>query len=129
MKRLIHAPTFTLAYLSTLSIAFFSPSVQPTVHANERSCPPVLGTATTGGAIRQQLEAIARCNATDSTSNIIKTSVDPTKATPPLKRNLNIDEAISEDSVYPTYCPGLPRGVKPGDLGFREALERCKYGS
>lgn len=36
--------------------------------AKTRSCPPNLGPATTGGAIRQQLEAQMRCNSSSKSS-------------------------------------------------------------
>lgn len=35
----------------------------------------------------------------------------------------------SVDSSYPDYCPSLPPGTKPGDWEYREALEKCLYGS
>lgn len=35
----------------------------------------------------------------------------------------------SVNSSYPGYCPALPIGTQPGDWDYREALEKCLYGS
>jgi hypothetical protein len=40
----------------------------------------------------------------------------------------NVDRPSVNDS-YPAYCPMLPLGTKPGDWEYREALEKCLYGT
>lgn len=42
----------------------------------------------------------------------------------------NAEKARSSvDGSYPAYCPSLPLGTQPGDWAYREALEKCLYGS
>ncbi|XGV94323.1 MAG: hypothetical protein ACAF41_00635 (plasmid) [Leptolyngbya sp. BL-A-14] len=44
------------------------------------------------------------------------------------RSRLTVDQP-SVDGAYPGYCPALPIGTQPGDWDYREALEKCLYGS
>lgn len=48
-------------------------------------------------------------------------TIDSHRARPSVSRSSLRDS-------YPSYCPSLPAGTKPGDWEYREALERCLYG-
>ncbi|QZZ22306.1 hypothetical protein J5X98_07960 [Leptothermofonsia sichuanensis E412] len=129
MKNLFYATTITLTCLSSVSVVFAGLSIRSTAFAAERACSSVLSPATTGGSIREHLEAIARCHSSGQSSSAGRSSFTQSKQMSPAEMNLIPGSSSNLEDIYPAYCSPLPGGVKPGDFAFREALARCKYGS
>lgn len=73
----------------------------------------------------------------DTTPTATKTDLLPAAPTSPALNSNAISsdrsrpsvDRSSVDGAYPGYCPALPPGTQPGDWSYREALERCLYGS
>lgn len=128
MKTLIYATTFALACVTSVSIALITSTSR--AYAADRSCLSSSGSATTGGAVRQQLVAIARCGSTPPSLNDVPTVLAlPKSATPKIMVN-EINSPRSDGSdVYPAYCAVFIGRLTPDDFGFYEALERCTHGN
>lgn len=70
-------------------------------------------------------------------SDSTKPTVTKTEALPetPTSPALDISKSNSQRSrpsvnnSYPGYCPALPAGTQPEDWEYRQALEKCLYGS
>lgn len=43
--------------------------------------------------------------------------------------NPRVDEITPNSNDYPAYCPTISSQLKPEDFEFREALQKCRYGS
>lgn len=133
MIKVAYSPS-TLAWMSSISIAVIGTLMSSTAFAAERSCSSMTVMATTGGAAQAQLEAIAHCQSTRSTPMNTRVSLSQPDdwsmpmQSEPMQPQLTQPDAKTEE-IYPAYCPPLPGNLEPGDFGFREALERCKYGS
>jgi len=114
---------FSSAFVEIGGLSGHSP-----VYANEASCSAVVGHATTGGAIRQQLEMMAHCNFAESLSSA-EISIEHTKNLDQSQVNLRVDKTTPARSSYPAYCPPISSELEPEDFAFREALEKCRYGT
>ena len=113
--------------LSTLlTTLLFSASLMPNAKAQMQASGFPAAFAIGSAAIADQ--------AMDDTNQptAAKTDVLPAAPTNPAPNSNAISSDRSRpsvDSAYPGYCPALPIGTKPGDWDYREALERCLYGS
>ena len=129
MKTLIYATTFILACVTSASISLIT-STTSRVYAADRSCLPSSSSATTGGAVRQQLVAIAQCDSTPPPFNNVPTVPALPKSTTPKIMVDGINTPRSDESdVYPAYCAVFVGRLTPDDFGFYEALERCTHGN
>ncbi len=129
MQKLISAATITLACISSISVSLLGSSIATKALAAEGTCSFLIGSTTTGGSAREQLDAIARCNSIRQPSAVAEPAIQPGTKMSSSKITPDIVQTESRDNGYPAYCTSLPAGVKPGDFAFREALELCKYGS
>lgn len=124
--RNMQATRTTQASIASISIAQTTASP-----SNSEVCQQTFRPATTGGAIREQLEAMTKCRLSSPQSSSSEPSSEQSKNTSPIVDDTNINTPGSsvDNSSYPAYCPALPPGVKPGDFEYNEALYKCKYGS
>lgn len=121
MKKLIYLTTTTLTLVSSISTALAIASVNSAAYADESTdsayCQKALKPATSGGAVREQLAAIAKCNSTTTTSS--------TSSVQPLKSSLitNYSANASNSCVIP------PTGTTGGSIRQNfEAATRCNSG-
>ncbi|NJP11737.1 MAG: hypothetical protein HC866_21565 [Leptolyngbyaceae cyanobacterium RU_5_1] len=127
MKTLIYTATVALACLSSVPLALASSSMGSAAYAAEQDCQVTSGSATAGGAIREHLEAIAKCGSMNQRLPETEASLDRGKTVSPSVSTTSMGK--SEPSSYPAYCPFLLGGAEPGEFGYHEALYKCRYGS
>jgi hypothetical protein len=129
MKTLIFTSTFTLACVTSISIALIT-STTSRAYAADRSCLSSSSSATTGGAARQQLVAIAQCDSNPPPLNNVPTVLAlPKSATPKIMVDGINTPRSDESDVYPAYCAAFVGRLTPDDFGFYEALQRCTRGN
>ena len=107
MKNVLCATIIAFAVASPLSATIVGGAIATAASAAEMACQTTLKPSTTGGMAREALDMAQNC----------QTSVSVERP------------AHMKDATYPSYCPTLPSWVQPGDAYYRDAAERCKYGS
>ena len=128
MKKMISAATITFACLSAITVGFAGSPIGSRAVAAEASCAFLSGSTTTGGSVREQLDAIAHCHTPSQPSVGAQPSLQPATKMTAIQIPSNAVRSSNQSSHYPAYCNPLPAGVNPGDFAFREALQQCKYG-
>lgn len=125
MKNMIYTVVLVMAGLSAVPVTVVSSAF----NANAESvCEFTTSSATTGGAIQQQIDAIARCNARMSATVVIETP----SAIPTSSSNLDTSHSMPvQETLDPNraFCPSIPRGASAEEFQYQAALERCKHGS
>ncbi|MDX2229519.1 MAG: hypothetical protein NW220_07770 [Leptolyngbyaceae cyanobacterium bins.349] len=128
MKRILYTITLVLTSFATLPVTLSGASLQTTAQATEAICEPTTRAAVTGGAIQQQINAIARCQSSHLIERVTETSHFTQKNTlnQPNPILANPQNEIDENRLF---CPSIPLNASPDDLQYKLALERCKYGA
>jgi hypothetical protein len=114
-----------------LTSLLFSAALTPHAMAQKQKTSIPLGLALSSASIPKQAAADTT-QPTDTKSDIVPEA--PTSPTPNVspvnseRSRPKVDRPKVDDS-YPAYCPPLPRGTIPGDWDYREALEKCLYGT
>jgi hypothetical protein len=115
----------TSIYAALLAIVATSTSVIPASATTAESCLSTPQPATTGGAIRQQLEMMARCKTENQPSTNLSTQ-QPT--TLPVVKSINVNGSNSNtDTSTQNGCRTVPlAGVTGGAIRQQlEALQKC----
>lgn len=128
MTKLIYAATVTLACITSISTTLVGSSIGSKVLAAEGTCSFLTGSTTTGGSVREQLDANAHCNSSNQPSAVAEPSIQQGTKMSSIKTMPDAVQSSNQDNGYPAYCPALPAGLNPGDFAFQEALATCKYG-
>lgn len=123
MKTLLCAATIAFTVASSLSATIMGGAIAPAAFAAEMACQTTLKPSTTGGMAREALDMTQTCQMTQSEQDGVR-PVSMIQPSASVERPSQM-----EDTTYPGYCPTLPSWVQPGDAYYRDAIERCKYGS
>ena len=124
MKRLIYTASFALAFFAAtpVNLVMSNPS-------SSDACQQAIRPATTGGAIREQLEAVAKCKS-QPTANSQTTTPQSTPVTRAKTTNNQEQVRSSSSRSTPDTCSPLQAtGTTGGSV--REALEamaKCRSG-
>ncbi|MGA7933026.1 MAG: hypothetical protein WCA35_05560 [Kovacikia sp.] len=94
MKKLIYAAAMTLACVSSVPASLVGLSINSAALAAENSCSSINSGTTTGEAVRERLDVIARCNPSSQSS---MTSLGQTKGVLPSVQNPN-------QQAKPSFC-------------------------
>lgn len=128
MKRTLYPMALVLASFAIIPVTLIGTSSDSIAHAADEICDPLVSLAATGGAIQQQIDAIARCKSvrptgigTETSELIQKNSLNPSNSI-----LANPQNQIDENRLF---CPSIPLNASPDDLQYKLALERCKYGA
>lgn len=135
MKTLTHATAFMFAVVSSISVTSAIASIGSVASAAEPdsvACQQVFRPATSGGAVRDQMVAIAKCNSEGQRSTYTGTSIEQPKSASPDASTPNVTR-VNPDSNKPdlrTCPPSIKIGTTGGSVReYLEALQKCKYGS
>ena len=134
MKTLTRTTAFMFAVVSSISVTSAIASTSSVANAAESdsaACQQVFRPTTSGGAVREQLTAIAKCNSEGQRSTYAGTSVEqPKSASPNASTNVT---GVNADPNKPELrsCPSV---FKTGTTGGSvresfEGMQKCKYGS
>lgn len=120
MKKLVYITTATLVLVSSISAVLAIVSTSSAAYAGETSdsayCQKAFKPATSGGAVRERLTAMAKCNSTNTISN--------TSAVQPLKSSLTTNSTNASN-----VCVIPPAGTTGGSIRQNfEASTRCNSG-
>jgi hypothetical protein len=127
MKKMIYAATVSLACLSAIPATLSSTSLTSTADAAEEACELTSSAATTGGAIQQQMNAIAPCHVRTPANTATEVfRLTETMPANPVKADTRNDQAGLDENR--SFCPAIPKGATADDFQYRAALEHCRYG-
>jgi len=116
----------TSMYAALFAVVATSIPVLPASATPSESCPSTLQPATTGGAVQQQLEMMARCKTESQPSpNSAAQSTTPS----PSVQTTNVEKpSFSAKAAAPNDCQSVPLGGVTGGVIRQqlEASQECK---